>query len=103
MKIHGKNVLSMHSNIMAVFNHLVFHKTKGLTAQYKLLALTTASAETKQQSQYYLVGTLGFHGSKTLCQGRSGSLGTCSCRAWLRAPREDEANLGFACFGVSPS
>lgn len=51
MKIHGKNVLSVHSNIMAVFNHLVFHKTKGLTAQHKLLALSTASTETKQQSQ----------------------------------------------------
>lgn len=49
MKIHGKNVLSAHSNIMAVFNHLVSNKTKGLTAQYKLLALTTARAERKKQ------------------------------------------------------
>lgn len=42
MKIHGKNVLSAHSNIMAVFNHLVSYKAKGLTAQYKLLVLNNS-------------------------------------------------------------
>lgn len=50
MKIHGKNVLSVHSNIMAGFNHLVSYKTKGFTAQRKLLALATARAERKERN-----------------------------------------------------
>lgn len=50
MKIHGKNVLSMHSNVMAVFNHLVSYKTKGITAQYELLALVAAREVRKKQS-----------------------------------------------------
>lgn len=50
MKIHGKNVLSARSNIMAVFNHLVSYETKGLSSQYELLALTPARAERKELS-----------------------------------------------------
>lgn len=39
----------MHSNIVAVFNHLGSYETKVLPAQYKLLILTVTRGERKRQ------------------------------------------------------